>query len=689
MILLESGKRNSRSFDAKILFAMQLAHRGYDVVIDENAIPDDIDRHQKCEAAPFLTNLEESEISGLILIGAENISDETLAGLRSLELDSAATVAATGRFGSYQGLVGSSSKIAYAIGLEPTVVDLNDLQKQPLFGSSIAPLTATRVKSKPTAEKNVELFVYVPADWLDDPLTLPALARLHQFNGFNLSIVITGAGKDQIRTSSHSDLNVYGLTELSPSTFAKIADAAAFFGDGVPGERMANFALDLMRSGGALIDCTSSASFAERGAPALRGPQDIGALGLYFENTVAPNLPEIARQADTNEWLETNSMRRLEAAMGLRQSTVTSAQQASNPKTVFVPTNGNGLGHAQRCTLIAAEFETKDRVEFSAFPSCVKLIQSKGFSCKPLVQKSDTHIEPFANDLVNYLRLKRTMHAGDTLVFDGGHVFDSIYRTIIENQLNGIWIRRGNWQSGQVRPSALTREKAFSRVIVPMEAFDELNSAYTFGDKVKYIGPIVQRAGGSAASAAVLRSKLAKMVNRDIDEVIVTMLGGGAAADRSAQIHALCAMAEQRSDCLHLVVVWPGAKVAPGLANWTKTQVVKTQNALALCQAADLVVSAAGYNSFHEILYHKLPAILIPQMAPFMDDQEKRAQAAADRGLATMIEGQELLSLEREVSAYLDHGKAAEIRAALETAKLPELGNRAAASLIESEAQNV
>ncbi len=109
---------------------------------------------------------------------------------------------------------------------------------------------------------------------------------------------------------------------------------------------------------------------------------------------------------------------------------------------------------------------------------------------------------------------------------------------------------------------------------------------------------------------------------------------------------------------------------------------MQLRQALDLCRAADLVVSAAGYNSFHECLYNAIPAIFIPQMAPFMDDQARRARAAADRGLAETVRETELLLLERKLLACLDGGRAAELRQALRAARLPAEGTAAAAAAI-------
>lgn len=200
------------------------------------------------------------------------------------------------------------------------------------------------------------------------------------------------------------------------------------------------------------------------------------------------------------------------------------------------------------------------------------------------------------------------------------------------------------------------------------------------------VGPIVQeRALPDASERRVRRDTLAARLGTTFSELVVTMLGGGVAADRTAQLQAVAAISEARRGCLNLVVVWPGAVVPPGIAGWKQTRVVQTRDALSLCLLADLVISAAGYNSFHEILYHRIPAILVPQMAAFMDDQERRARAASGRGLAETVLAHELLLLDREIATFLDAGKADKVRAALSAATLPAPGNRAAADLILGE----
>jgi UDP:flavonoid glycosyltransferase YjiC (YdhE family) len=686
MILVEAGRMSERAFDAKVQFATTLSCRGHPVVLDEQTAPDRFDRSLKYEAAPFLACLDDIDITRVVMIGADDLDDDILARLRALGLPSGLPVVGLGHFSDRQSSVHARTRLAYALGREPTMVDLSDRQWGPLAAEGILPMTAVPSGKAPVPDGPPEVFAFLPAEWLEEPHLPTLLAALANMPAFRLSIVTPSPGKDRLKETRHSSLNVYGYSELGPRLFARRADIAVFFGDGVPGERMAAFAMEMMASGKVVIDGTAQGALVATGAPAMRGPEAITALPGFLDLAVLPNLAEIGRSSAQSDWIAARHIRRLEVAIGLDEIRSPGADPAPDSgRIVFVPTNGSGLGHAQRCALVASDLSDRSRAVFSAFPSCVELIRRRGFPCLPLVQKSDGHPEEYANDIVNYLRLRRTLRPEDHLVFDGGYVFDSIYRTIHETGCRATWIRRGLWQPGQVAGANTERERAFRDVLVPGEAFEELNIDYSRGTHVHRVGPIVQPTPGSAP--ADVRRRLAETLDTEFDTLVVTMLGGGVASDRTAQIQTISALLDRRPRCLHLVVVWPNSRVSPGHYGWPGTRVVRTHNSLALAAAADLVVSAAGYNSFHELLYHGIPTIFIPQVAPYLDDQERRARAASERGLAETVLSHELLRLDRAITPFLDGGEGEAMRNRLRDHVLPEPGNRVAARLIEDGGQ--
>ncbi len=683
MILLESGPQDDRAFDAKAIFATQLSARGHLVAIDDSNLPDDFDRHRKYEIAPFLASIKNTEITQLLVICAEQIENDTLHRLRGHGLSPEVPVSATGWFADHQALLGAQSKLAYALGREPTMVDLSTVQVGALPVTAVSPLAASGARvSSLVGRDTPELFVFLPPDLADEPATVQVLAAMDNMAGFRLTIVAPAKGKELIRASRYSQLCVFSYSEVSPVALAQRADIAAFYGDSVPGERMAVFALELMGAGKVVIDATVPAAFEHAGAPALRGPEELAALPPYLEHSVIPNLETIGIHARDSAWIASRRIERLERELGLVQSTSPDRTEQSKPRHVFFPTNGNGLGHAQRCSLIAAELERPEQSVFAAFPSCLPLLQGKGHRCLPLVSRSDVHPESYANDLVNYLRLRDCIKSADHLVFDGGYVFDSVFRTIVETGCKATWIRRGLLQPAQVNAITPERETAFGQVIVPSEAFEELNTDNRFKMNTALVGPIVQKRPD--VSRDKLRQELSVRFEIDFSTLVVSALGGGVAADRSAQLQTLSMMMEVRKDCLHLILVWPNAKVSPNLYGWNRTRVITTRASAALMTAADLAISAAGYNSFHEMLYHRVPTILIPQSAEYMDDQERRSRAAVERGLAEMVLAEELLKLERTVNACLDGGRSTDLATALENAVFPHSGNVDAARLLSS-----
>ena len=682
MILIDAGENSDRGFDAKLILASQLSARGHAVAIDENTLPYQPDIAQKYQATPYLADRADIAPTHFLLTGAENIDPETLLRLQSCRLDPDCAVLAVGHFPDHQAILTAKSKLAYVLGREPQILDLSGPHHQPFFGPAISPMLASG-PAMAAPRTRPALSVILSPEVLADAGTVATLAHMDQQSGYRLSLILTEPEETPRHHPLRLDMPIYLAGDLPPTVFAGLADIAVFLGDDIPSERLAILALDMMQGGRVVIDCTASSALLATGAPALRGPEALAALPAYIQQTILANLDEIGRFVRKSTWLRHHTLDRLEAALKLTAAAPVPAPAPAPPRTVFLPTNGIGLGHAQRCSVIAAALQTPAACRFAAFPSCVPLIEGRGFACLPLVQKSPDHIDSYANDLVNYLRLRRTLGPGDTLVFDGGLIFESIYRLIFEQHLRAIWIRRGLWQANQDNSAWLRRGHAFEKVIVPGEAFDELNAPVEYGRAVHPVGPVVQTLAAGAPDRKTVRAGLRARFGHPVRELVVTMLGGGKAADRSAQLQTLCNMFERRADCLNLIVVWPGSQVPTGLYGWKNTRIVQTRDALSLCIAADMAISAAGYNSFHEMLYHAVPSILMPQMAPMMDDQERRARSASERGLAETVLAHQLFQLEREVAAFLDGGKAADIRARLITASLPQRGNQAAAQLIE------
>lgn len=674
MIWLQGAKSNSlRSFDAVVIFARQLAAYGIKSCIDDSTLPDDLDRARFYDAAPYLTPVSQARPGRLVVIGAEHLDKETLAHLRSGSFAIPDRIDALGRFETLQHRIDVETKLSYALGTDIRATDLNLLQDQPIMQEMHGPCLSQRLSKRSSDRPSLHLFL--ERALVEEPITLPMLEALWNHPQFDVEVIVAGAGKSEISKSRISDQRMMSYSELPPDVLSHRADMFAIFGTSVPGERMAQHAANLIGNGRPVIDCTEGRVISAAGLPVLTGPGELATLSGYLEAAVLPNLDEIHSRLMESQWVQRNDLCNLLETLDLEID-----EDVTKPKPeriLFMPTNGNGLGHARRALLVADELKGRP-VGFAAFPSCVPMINRAGFGCEALVSRSDAHAWEVANDILNYLRLRRLVCDGSTFVFDGGYVFESVMRTLAESGAKGIWIRRGLWRPEQMRSSTIEREKAFEKVIVPQEAFGELNKPMSFGKQIETVGPIVSEGLFDAKST---RERLCERLGRDFEKLVVSMLGGGVAADRSAQSTYIAALAERRKGVLHVSVAWPGAVIPPGLFGWSKTQVVQTQNALDLAAAADLVVSAVGYNSFHESLYNGIPTIFVPQLSAYMDDQERRARSAKDRGLAEMAMPGQMAEFERIFDRLLDGG-ADDLCRALSDYSLPVPGNSEAAQKI-------
>jgi len=688
MLLVEPGRVAHKHLEAALEFVRLLRAEGHPACVSSESAAGPLPRTLRYEAIGDTRDLNDISPDHVIILNCQGIDGTALERLRRIYSNSSPRLTAIGCFKDLQNRNGTQSKIAYTTGTEPGLIELSSIRKKPLVESESYLLFGQPNPEINQDDEHRHVTFFLSDDCIEARLNLEALSLIIHAPEASVTLIVSAQYRAQIQGHFGQRIKVYSYSEVQPEVLARQSGIIIFLGKGSPGDRAASSAVHSLINGGIVIDATESASMATSGAPVVRGPTSLmGVVALIKEN-IWPQVHQFRQTLEDSSWIKQNRLETLTHAIGLQRNGAPghaprAGKGREQSKIVFVPTNGVGLGHAQRTSLIATELASESRIQFAAFAGCAPMLRNKGFDVVPLVSKSSAHTDSYSNDLMNYLRLHGMLQKHDKIVFDGAYIFDSIMRNIREFRLDATWIRRGLWQPGQIDRMPLEREHEFSRVIVPCEAFEELNARYTFGAHVRDIGPILQLDPLTLEARKRIRSNISARVDREFSKVLVTMLGGGVAADRSAQIQTLCALAETREDWVHLMVVWPHATILPSLESWNNSHVVRTKNALRLAQAADLTISAAGYNSFHELLYHRVPSIFIPQMAGYMDDQERRARAASDRGLAITVQPGDVLTIRREVSRLLEHGTTSELIRSMESISLPELGNEVAARIVE------
>ncbi len=680
MIWCDTGGGEVAHIEDLAVFVAQLNAAGFAAAMDARAVAGPWGRSLQFDLAPWLREGPAAPGDRLAVIAAQQLGEARLAGMRHLAGGAGLACTAFGSFASRQAAIGAQARLAFALGCEPDVIDLATHHDQKWLGFDAPRIGVAR----PLPEDGVPSVLLVGPP-LQDPRDGAALIGLSLMSSLRIAVLTDGKTKQAWTEAQGHAIPFYQYGEVPPASIAHRVHALALFEPFQKSYRLQSLRANVAVSGGVLLDCAQGHPIAAEDEAFVRAPVDLAGLGAFLASEILPNLARIG--AHVRGAAQTRRLARHDALgplAGLTALEPDAAPAGEPARIVFMPTNGVGLGHAQRCRLVAGELPAaRYATDFAVFPSCMGLVRSYGFDAAPLVSRSPLHSHPHQNDLVNYLRLRSLTRSADAFVFDGGYVFDSVYRTILEHRLRAVWIRRGLWQKTQDNGIALDREKAFARVIVPAEAFAELNRPYSRGPQLRDVGPIVQGLRLEGAARARLRDEIGTRYGTAFRHLVVSQLGAGVAADRHAQLQAICAMLERRTDVLHLLVIWPTATVEAGWFCWQRSRVVRTLHAAVLAAAADLCISAAGYNSFHEAIYGGWPTIFLPQTGAFMDDQMARCRAAAERGLAGFVEPQEALKLERTVARMLDDGAGAETVRRLTSEALPAPGNTDAARLIE------
>jgi UDP:flavonoid glycosyltransferase YjiC (YdhE family) len=233
------------------------------------------------------------------------------------------------------------------------------------------------------------------------------------------------------------------------------------------------------------------------------------------------------------------------------------------------------------------------------------------------------------------------------------------------------------WRRGR-SVEQLDKAAWFDMVLAPgelAEAYDR--GATSYADGVR-IGPVTLLDTEELEDRDTARRALGLPLDRRL--ALVT-LGAGNINDTSHETGAVVAALQR----LGVEICVTQSEIAQSNRTGVNVHVVREFPLSRRFRAFDLAVSAAGYNSFHELLRFGIPTLFIPNQDTALDDQQGRAQFAADRGLAHLLGGvsvsaatlllRDLLERGQDMVAnvpLVDRGNGAEV-AALHLRKLAEV----------------
>jgi UDP:flavonoid glycosyltransferase YjiC (YdhE family) len=323
---------------------------------------------------------------------------------------------------------------------------------------------------------------------------------------------------------------------------------------------------------------------------------------------------------------------------------------------VMFPTNGVGFGHFTRLLAIAKRMKKLDStlevVFFSTMPTMHLLKEHGilGYRLPGRKEYNDTSASEWNAMVEENLALVFAAHRPSMFVFDGAYPYRGMLNAIKgRSGLEKIWVRRGTFKKNatNIPVDSLVH---FDHVVRPKDSVPTDISREVLHDvEVSHCEPIVFLDEDELLSREDALSRLGIRQNMF---VVYIQLGAG-------NINSIGSIVTQCLDILsqkkNVHVVIGESMIGSRLSiKGDRVQVLRDYPNSWYFNGFDVSIIAGGYNSFHEVVHHKLPSICIPNTKTGMDDQLARANAAGSAGAMIVLDDPEPGSLADAIARILD-----------------------------------
>ena len=317
---------------------------------------------------------------------------------------------------------------------------------------------------------------------------------------------------------------------------------------------------------------------------------------------------------------------------------------------LFITPNGIGLGHLTRQLAVAqALIETappgaKPEITFWCFSRAAIIVRKAGH--KVILRHTAEHLKADGKawlrweteTLAHYLRYSRPM----AIIADGSRIEPFIVQAMNQpgcHHARLIWIRRGMWRA-DADDRGMADVRYCDHVLIPGDLSAQADPGATARDNPNSPGlsretitpPVLLLTGKQQLDRRSARRELG--LGRG--KICLVSLGGDSFA-RTSIVHDKLVFAAQKAG---VQLVWAHSPLAaqPGFVGPGDLRLALYPVNPYLA-AFDGIISAAGYNSFHELmLLCDAPVLFVPTTNERLDDQAARARHAALQGWCTMLD---------------------------------------------------
>ena len=318
------------------------------------------------------------------------------------------------------------------------------------------------------------------------------------------------------------------------------------------------------------------------------------------------------------------------------------AKHRTPRRVLMFSQNGVGLGHVVRQLAVSRELSKTHDVVFCSLSQAIDVIGRYGYP----VEYLPSHVYSGVNyaDWHGWARaqLEQMIDFYDvgTVVLDGSVPYLGLLEAVApRDDLKLAWVRRPMWPAGPESALRLAQQKFFDLIIEPEEVAGEMDTGPTVEhrDRALCVAPIRL----FDKSQLLPRREAAAALGLDPTKPsVLIQLGSGTNRDIVELTDRIVSQARSREGLQVMIAEWLNANERLDL--WPDVPCLQGFPYSRYYNAFDFSFSAAGYNSFHEILAYGLPTAFIVNSREYMDGQDVRAAYAAHHGAGLTCNGTHL-----------------------------------------------
>lgn len=302
----------------------------------------------------------------------------------------------------------------------------------------------------------------------------------------------------------------------------------------------------------------------------------------------------------------------------------------TRPRVLLVSSNGTGMGHLTRLFSYARRLTPAVEPYFLSLSQAVPIAGQLGYPYEYLPSARALEMPPARWTPMFIERVSDTIArvSPDVVIFDGTWPYNGIEQIRERHpRPRWVWSRRGMWRQG-ANVDQVNKAAWFDLVIEPGDLAAERDHGATSTAPAKRVGPVTLLDRADLHDSAEARAALGLPAEGPL---ALVSLGAGNINDTSRDLGR--AAVELSKLGVGVCVTVPEIAASSGTSG-LDVHLVRDYPLSRRFAAFDLMISASGYNSFHEAMRFGVPSLFVPNAATSLDDQVARAQYAEDQGWA-------------------------------------------------------